>query len=57
MCMEQAKLQNKNLKNMLEEEKKMFSEYMEKWRVRIGKLQDNHKGGFGYSLQTKYAMT
>lgn len=42
---------------MLEEEKKMFGEYMEKWRVRIGKLQDNHKGGFGYSLQTKYAMS
>jgi len=36
-------IENKNIKKMLEEEKKILVEQTERWRARIGRLEDYQK--------------
>lgn len=43
MQIEQLEMENKKGRKMLEEEKSMTNEMMEKWKSRIIRLEDLHK--------------
>jgi hypothetical protein len=41
---EEMAMENKNLRKVLEEEKKILAEQTEKWKARISRLEDMQKG-------------
>lgn len=43
MNLEQLEVENRNLKKMLDEEKKILVEQTDKWRARMNKLEEHQK--------------